>query len=213
MIRFSLLLFIAVTLGGTAALDRPLSAQDGAGQPDTFLVQFGEKAIAELTDPGISDEEQIARFRTLLYEGFDVPTISQFVAGRYWRSASEDERKAFVSVFERYLDQRFRPLFRQYQGQQFRTTGVRADTNNDGLYWVAMSVDVGSSNEAKLEWRLRQGGGSYKILDVKAEGVSMAQTLRDEYTSVARNRGGLAGLTEVLDEKISQGAFTPDLGS
>jgi phospholipid transport system substrate-binding protein len=211
MFRFSLLLFIAVTLGGTAALDRPLSAEDGAGQPDTFLVQFGEKAIAKLTDPGISDEEQIARFRELLYEGFDVPVISQFVAGRYWRSASDDERKAFVEVFERYLDQRFRPLFRKYEGQQFRTTGVRADSNRDGLYWVAMAVDVGTSSEAKLEWRLRKENSTYKILDVKAEGVSMAQTLRDEYGSVARNQGGLAGLTEVLDKKIAQGAFEPDL--
>lgn len=213
MLRFSLLLFIAVTLGGTAALDRPLSAEDGAGQPDVFLVQFGEKAIAQLTDPDVSDEEQIARFRELLYEGFDVPVISQFVAGRYWRSASDDERKAFVSVFERYLDQRFRPLFRQYQGQQFRTTNVRPDSSGKNLFWVAMSVDVGTASEAKLEWRLRQAAGTYKILDVKAEGVSMAQTLRDEYASVARNHGGLAGLTKVLDEKIAQGAFKPDWDS
>ena len=76
MLRFSLLLFFAVTLGGTAALDRPLSAEDGAGQPDTFLVQFGNKAIAKLTDPNISDEDQIARFRELLYAGFDVPVLA-----------------------------------------------------------------------------------------------------------------------------------------
>ena len=37
----------------------------------------------------------------------------------------------------------------------------------------------------------------------------MAITLRDEYASVARNNGGLAGLTEVLREKIAQGAFKP----
>lgn len=210
MLRFSLLLLFAVTLGGTAALDRPLSAEDGAGQPDTFLVQFGNEAIAKLTDPGISDEDQIARFRELLYEGFDVPLISQFVAGRYWRNADEAERQAFVEVFERYLDQRFRPLFRQYQGQEFRTTGVRSDAGSADLYWVTMSVDVGSSSAAKLEWRLRKDNGGYKILDVKAEGVSMAQTLRDEYASVARNQGGLAGLTRVLREKIDQGAFKPD---
>lgn len=213
MLRFSLLMLFAVTLGGTAALDRPLSAKDGAGQPDTFLVQFGNEAIAKLTDPGISDEDQIARFRELLYEGFDVPLISQFVAGRYWRSADEAERQAFVEVFERYLDQRFRPLFRQYQGQEFRTTGVRNDAGNADLYWVAMSVDVGSSSAAKLEWRLRKDNGGYKILDVKAEGVSMAQTLRDEYASVARSQGGLAGLTRVLREKIEQGAFKPDWNS
>lgn len=213
MLRFSLLLLLAVTLGGTAALDRPLSAEDGAGQPDSFLVQFGNKAIAKLTDPSISDEDQTAHFRELLYEGFDVPLISQFVAGRYWRSASEGERQAFIEVFERYLDQRFRPLFRQYQGQEFRTTGVRSDSGDASLYWVAMSVDVSSRSKAKLEWRLRKDNGGYKILDVKAEGVSMAQTLRDEYASVARHQGGLAGLTRVLREKIDQGAFKPDLNS
>lgn len=211
MLRFTLLLFFAVTLGGTAALDRPLSAEDGAGQPDVFLVQFGNKALAKLTDPNISDEDQIAHFRELLYEGFDVPVIAQFVAGRYWRSASDADRQEFVAVFERYLDQRFRPLFREYRGQEFRTTGVRSDSGSSNLYWVAMSVDVGSSSEAKLEWRIRKDASGYKILDVKAEGVSMAQTLRDEYGSVARNQGGLSGLSKVLREKIEQGAFTPDL--
>ena len=212
MLRFSLLLFIAVTLGGTAALVRPLSAEDGAGQPDTFLVEFGNKAIAKLTEPNVSDEDQIARFRELLYEGFDVPVIAQFVAGRYWRSANDAEREAFVKVFERYLDQRFRPLFRKYEGQEFRTTGVRADSGSANLYWVAMSIDVGASDKAQLEWRIRKDDNGYKILDVKAEGVSMAQTLRDEYGSVARNQGGLSGLTKVLREKIDQGAFAPDLG-
>ncbi|MEX0921944.1 MAG: ABC transporter substrate-binding protein [Rhodovibrionaceae bacterium] len=213
MRRLSLLLLFAVTLGGTAVLDRPLSAEDGAGQPDSFLVQFGNKAIADLTDPSLSDEAQVARFRELLYEGFDVPLISQFVAGRYWRGADEQARREFVEVFEHYLDQRFRPLFREYQGQEFRTTGVRSDTGKPHLSWVAMTVDVGASTAAKLEWRVRKDPDGYKILDVKAEGVSMAQTLRDEYASVARRQGGLPGLTRVLREKIQQGAFTPDWAS
>ncbi len=213
MFRISLLLLFAVTLGGTAALDRPLSAADGAGQPDTFLVQFGNKAISELTDPSLSEDAQSERFRQLLYEGFDIPLISQFVAGRYWRNADETTRQDFVQVFEHYLDQRFRPLFRRYQGQQFSTTGVRTDSDKPQLSWVTMAVDVGSSSAARLEWRVRADNDGYKILDVKAEGVSMAQTLRDEYGAVARSQGGLPGLTRVLREKIAQGAFKPDWDS
>jgi len=54
----------------------------------------------------------------------------------------------------------------------------------------------------RVNWRVRKFGDTYKIVDIVAEGVSIAVTLRSEYVSVLKRNGGDVGaLTLVLLEK------------
>lgn len=180
-----------------------------APSADQFLKQYGEKALKQLTQDGISDDERKARFEKLLDEGFDVPAIGQFVVARYWRAADDEQRQAFLKVFRDYLTQRFLPLFSDYKGESFDTQAPKP-TDRDGLVWVPLKLDRDSGGEpVRTEWLLRASDGSYKILDVKAEGTSMAITLRDEYASVIRREGSLDGLTKEIKRLLDQGAFTP----
>jgi phospholipid transport system substrate-binding protein len=64
----------------------------------------------------------------------------------------------------------------------------------------------------RVSWRVRESDGSFKILDIVAEGVSMAITLRSEYGTVLKNNGGqLPPLTDALREKVARGAFAPQM--
>ena len=47
------------------------------------------------------------------------------------------------------------------------------------------------------------------VFDVVVEGVSMAITLRSEYSSVIKNQGGLPGLVVLLRDKLAKGEFKP----
>jgi phospholipid transport system substrate-binding protein len=57
----------------------------------------------------------------------------------------------------------------------------------------------------KLEWHVRkQADGSFKIVDVSVEGISMALTQRDEIASVAdRNGGSAEGLNHTLEASLA----------
>ena len=52
-------------------------------------------------------------------------------------------------------------------------------------------------------WRVRGGAGTYKILDVIVEGVSMLATQRSEFASVVRSQG-VDGLIEVLRVQVTK---------
>jgi phospholipid transport system substrate-binding protein len=41
-----------------------------------------------------------------------------------------------------------------------------------------------------IEWILRRDGAGFRIMDVRAEGVSMAITQRDEFAAVIQRGGG-----------------------
>lgn len=197
------LLSLVLLLGFATAA----TAQDNG--PDGFIRNFGQQAIEQLADQSVPMEEREQRFKALLDEGFDLEAISRFIIARQWRSAEESEREAFIAVFKDYLTQRFLPLFEDYSGQDFTTNGVRADGNNEDLSWVRVAFEAPNGEPVATDWRLRRVNGSYKILDVRAEGASMALTLREEYASVMRREGGLAGLVDRLREQVERGAFRP----
>jgi phospholipid transport system substrate-binding protein len=54
----------------------------------------------------------------------------------------------------------------------------------------------------RIDWRVASRGDIYKITDVMVEGISMANTQRDEFASVIRsNSGQINTLLEILRKK------------
>jgi phospholipid transport system substrate-binding protein len=181
-------------------------------QAASFLNELQERAAAQLGDTTVSDAEKEARFRRLFNENFDVPAIGRFVIGRYWRGASEEHRQAFLDVFEDAMVQRFLPLLAENSSERFQVGTVTPDSRNENMALIASRIDRSEGEPYQVSWRVRQTDGDFKILDIVAEGVSMAITLRSEYGSVLKNNGGtLPPLTEALREKVAQGAFAPQV--
>ena len=173
-----------------------------------FLQQLGEKAVVDLTDMEISEEERESRFRKLFTAGFDVETISKFILGPHWRRASDPQRKDFLSVFEDAVVQRFLPMFAEYSGETFTIGQERRDEKNTKHIFVPVEVHFDEGEPYRIEWRLREVENSYKIIDVHAEGVSLAITLRQEYGTFVK-RNGIDELIKHLRKKVAMGAFAP----
>lgn len=179
-------------------------------QAANFLATLQEKAAARLGDPSLTEKEKEEQFRKLFNENFDVPAIGRFVIGRYWRGASEADKKAFLAVFEDAMVQRFLPLLAENSSERFQIGTVTPDGASDNMALIDSRIDRPEGEPYKVLWRVREEDGKFKILDIVAEGVSMAITLRSEYGTVLKNNGGqLAPLTEALREKVKAGAFAP----
>ena len=66
----------------------------------------------------------------------------------------------------------------------------------------------GEDEPIKVDWRLTGEGEAFKILDIVAEGVSLAITYRQEYASVLSKEGGnVDALTARLREMVASGAL------
>ena len=177
---------------GTASL-----ASDGAQDAQAFITGLADQAIAALTPPGISRGERETRARVLLNDNFAVPTIGQFVLGRYWRTATPEERKEYLALFEEMIVVTYVDRFSRYSGERLKVTRTVSDNDSgDTIVYSEISRPVGQPIE--VGWRVRKYASSFKIVDVYVEGVSMGQTQRSEFSSVIRNNGG--SLTALLDE-------------
>ncbi len=162
---------------------------DQADAAGAFLLSLTDRAIAELADESVPVAERKQRFRQLFNDNFDVPAIGRFVLGRYWRSADKAAQGEFLAVFEDVMVDRFAPQFAGYAGTKFKIGAIREVSENNQIM-VSSTVAPPNAEAAHVDWRLRSRDGGFKVLDVVAQGLSMAQTLRSEYGSVLKNSGG-----------------------
>jgi phospholipid transport system substrate-binding protein len=79
----------------------------------------------------------------------------------------------------------------------------RVRDEGDGRSTVFSTVKLPSGDPARVDWTVEQAGGSYKIADVKVEGLSLADTHRQEFASVISSNGGsVSKLIDILKKKV-----------
>ena len=164
----------------------------------TFITQLGKETVAVLQKSD-SAPQKAAQMEDILRRGFDFPTIGRFVLGRYWNSASPQQRDEYLKVFTDFVSKSYsRRLAEEASVNGFNINSIRDLGEGDVL--VQTSITRPSGAPLNYEWRVRDSGGTTKIVDVVVEGVSLLVTQRSDFTSVA-SQNGVDGLIASLREK------------
>ena len=186
------LLRASLAIGGVAVV-----ALSGRGalasieqEASDFITDLGNRAIAQLTDTSVSEQERVDRFRALLIEAVDFSLISQQVLGTYWRSTEEAVRAEFNEVLRETLIQRFLPLFDSYEGETFDVSSTRTSTRDPSVVAATTNVVAPNGSIAKVEWYMRKENEALKIYDFSAEGIRLTVSLQEEYSTVLRRNDG-----------------------
>jgi len=178
----------------------PARAQTAA-DARALVQNMATKALKVLGDKSMSLPQREAEFAVLFKQNFHIRTIGVFVLGRHWRRATPEQRKAYLEVFERLVVKTYTVRLSQYAGEKFV---IRAASGPDG---GAYSVDSQVLQEGRpaipLRWALRRSKCGLKIVDVVIENLSMAQTQRDDFAAILRQRGSIDGLIAALKEKMA----------
>jgi len=195
---------LAALIAGTVA---PAWAQDSqaptavaATEGAQFVADLASRAVSELTTGDMPMPERITRFRGMLTEAFDVPTIGRFVLGRYWRIASDSEKAEYLKLFEDFIVQTYVHRFNDFAGAQLRVLQTRAA--QDGEVVATLDAALPGKPPARFDVRMRRESNAFKIFDVVVEGISMSVTQRDDFAAVIQRNGGkIEGLLASLREK------------
>ncbi len=176
-----------------------------AGDADAasaFLASMTNQAIEKLTDASLPVMEREQSFRTLFRANFDIPAIGRFVLGRYWRKVRPEVRKDFLSAFEAVMVQGFTHRFAGYADTTFDVVSVQA-LKRAGQFKVSSRIAPTEDEVYRVGWLVEHKNGQFRVLDIVAEGVSMALTLRSEYASIIKRSGGrIEGLVTQLHKRI-----------
>jgi phospholipid transport system substrate-binding protein len=177
-------------------------AAQASTDPTAFIEEVSSKAITEMAPAAQeTDKQRAAKLRPLLEQYFDMPAIARYMLGSYWRKATPEEQTEFTAVLTDFLALAYGKRFATYTGHEMDVGRVRDE--GDGRSIVFSIVKLPSGEPARVDWTIEQAGDTYKIADVKVEGLSLADTHRQEFASViSRNGGSVSKLIDVLRQKV-----------
>ena len=178
-----------------------VSASAAESEAGDFIRDLGARAVDVLRDKeGTTFAEREFAFRNILVDGFHMRTISRFVLGRYWKSATKAQRRAYNDVFVDFIVRVYASRFDSYNGETFEIIKVLdSDVGGDVIVRTLILRPSGGS-PIGVDYRVRVIDGSYRVVDIGVEGISMLHTHRIEFASVIKRKG----MDGFLDELRAQ---------
>ncbi|MDQ7247435.1 MlaC/ttg2D family ABC transporter substrate-binding protein [Dongia sedimenti] len=166
----------------------------------TFVNQIADEAITTLSKADPTDPARAAALKPILLKYFDMQGMARHVLGAYWKKISPEQQEAFVGQFTNYMASVYGQRFKAYKGQKLEVKRVR---DQGPMATVFTAVAEGSEDAgARVDWEVKNDGAAPLVADIRVEGLSLADTHRQEFTSVlSQHNGDITALMGILKNK------------
>ena len=196
-------IFTAV-IGSVMLLANVAKADVNAAKAEEFVKNTTQEGLVEIINSKASQAERNARFEKLFNSALDLKFIGRFVLGRYWKTASNEQRDRFIDVYRKLNVQTWSKRFDEFKGKEFIFKGTTPSSSSNQIF-VNSIVPMDQGQPANVVWRVKQQGDKFKIVDIIIENVSLAITARNEYSAfIKKSPKGIDGLIADLENKISK---------
>lgn len=190
-----------ILLASVFFLSANANAAVDATKAEAFVEKVTKEGIEDIINANISQQAKDERFEKLFNEALDLNFIGQFVLGRYWKTSSPEQKKAFIEAYRELNIQTWSKRFDEFKGKSFVFDGT-SPSNSANQIFVNSTVPMDQGNPARVVWRVKQNGDSFKIVDIIIENVSLAITARNEYTAYIKSApNGVDDLIKNLQSK------------
>jgi phospholipid transport system substrate-binding protein len=152
-----------------------------------LIKKLSNQAIGILSGTPQSSDERKQKLEGLLRGSMDLPFVGRFVLGRYWRQLDGSQKQAYQTAYEHYVLRLYAGQLNGYSGESFLVIGSREIDDQDTV--VSSQLVRKDRASVAVDWRVRQTGDNYRVIDVSVEGVSMALTQRQEFASIVQREG------------------------
>lgn len=179
---FSLVgVFLALMVMGNARAD---DKQDVIN----FADSLAQNALEIVTNDDFTAGAKQRKLEALFESRVDIDWVSQFVLGKYWRSATPEQQQEYQQNYKAFVLKYYTAKLTDYSGQEYQIKGVRAE-GDPGEYLLSMELVNTNEPNVLVDYRIRKENDDYQIFDIVIEGVSMITTQRSEFASVIGNKG------------------------
>jgi len=171
--------------------------------PDVLIsktVQEVTDIIKQDKDIQAGDQEKILKLvDSKVLPHFDFRRMTQLAVGKYWRTATPEQRLALVTEFRNMLVRTYTKVFTVYRDQKVDVKPLRMAAN-DTEVTVKTGIGLPGTPTTQVDYEMKKADDGWKVFDISIEGVSMVLSYRGTFTSEIQD-GGIEGLIKTLSSK------------
>ncbi|AYJ86842.1 hopanoid biosynthesis protein HpnM [Sphingomonas paeninsulae] len=135
---------------------------------------------------------------------FDIPAMTRLSVGPAWTSMTEGDKTALIMAFRRSTIAQYAGNFDGWSGEVFTIDPKVETRGSDRLVKTVLKAPKG--NPTQLAYRLRQSGGSWRVIDIFYQNsISQLATRRSDFARIV-SIGGAKALIAHLDQLSAKAA-------
>ena len=169
-------------------------------EPDVF-VQSTVNRASSILSKNISKVEKINELKTVAKETVDIRGVGFYSLGSARKNLNSEQKQQYSILFESYFLKSFSSRLAEYTNPEINVIGKETLNKN---YTIVNSLLVATSErpEIKIDWRIyTKNPNSPLIRDLIIEGLSLARTQKEEFSSILNsNDGDINALFSALKE-------------
>jgi phospholipid transport system substrate-binding protein len=168
-----------------------------------IFVQSTVNRASTILSKDISKNDKIEELKIIAKETVDIEGIGFYTLGNYRKEMSDNELKIYAELFKQYFLKSFSSRLAEYTNPEISVNAKEVLSEN---YTIVNSVLRGTSDrpEVKIDWRIyTKNQDSPLIRDLIIEGLSLARTQKEEFSSIINsNNGDFKVLFKTLEDFI-----------
>ena len=169
-------------------------------EPDVF-VQSTVNRASNILSKNISKVEKMNELKTVAKETVDIKGVGFYSLGSARKNLTSEQKQQYSILFESYFLKSFSSRLAEYTNPEINVIGKEILNKN---YTIVNSLLVATSErpEIKIDWRIyTKNPESPLIRDLIIEGLSLARTQKEEFSSILNsNDGDINALFAALKE-------------
>jgi len=168
-------------------------------QPDIFVQSTVNRASAILGDD-ISKEKKIKKLKSIANETVDIEGIGLYTLGSFRKNLNDEQKEIYNKLFKNYFLISFSSRLAEYTNPEIDVYKKEVLSEN---YTIVNSLLKATNErpEIKIDWRIyTKNPDNPLIRDLIIEGLSLARTQKEEFSSILNsNDGDIKSLFKVLE--------------
>ncbi len=169
-------------------------------EPDVFIQSTVNRA-SQILSKNISKEEKINELKSVAKETVDIKGVGFYSLGSARKNLNNSQKIEYSKLFEDYFLKSFSSRLAEYTNPEIEVNDKKVLNKN---YTIVNSFLVATSErpEVKIDWRVYTKDPENPLIrDLIIEGLSLARTQKEEFSSILNsNDGNINALFKTLEE-------------
>jgi len=169
-------------------------------EPDVFIQSTVNRA-SQILSKNISKEEKINELKSVAKETVDIKGVGFYSLGSARKNLNDSQKIEYSKLFEDYFLKSFSSRLAEYTNPEIEVNDKKVLNKN---YTIVNSLLVATSErpEVKIDWRVYTKDPENPLIrDLIIEGLSLARTQKEEFSSILNsNDGDIEVLFKTLEE-------------
>tara|TARA_Y100001970_G_C14216019_1_gene849690 strand:+ start:1754 stop:2347 length:594 start_codon:yes stop_codon:yes gene_type:complete len=175
-----------------------------SSDPKQFIQEIVDEAKKILVDSN-TKEFKTKKLSEMALKTVDIKGVAYYSLGHYRKELNDEQMKQYLSLFEKYFLKSFTSRLTDYSDPKIDVNSAEA---LNAKYTIVKSTLLATDKKpaVNIEWRVYTKNPDKPLIrDLIIEGLSLARTQKEEFTSVIEtNNGDVTKLFITLQDFVNK---------